>query len=349
MRLTATTRRGVPLREVCARRLHGERTVVSSRTLLDRLVLPVVDQDASPLGLPARVRLAIEKLKRPRLEDEYVVGKEIGRGRFGVVHQVTHRVTGRTACVKTITKFRPGEVTCRKNASSGAPLEVEAMAKLKPPCLQLVTWFESPMYVHIVMELLHGGNLFDLMKARGWQKPRNAAGELWTATLVASLLQGLVNVHQSGVVHLDVKLDNLCFRRANDDFLSHQPAVLIDFGSARLLRPEPTAVAQTLGSPSFVAPEVRFDHVFFPQSDAFSFGVVVFALLMGFLPFDAAKCTSRADFEALYFCPIEWSRTSADARAFTRALLEPDPVKRMSVLDAAEHKWVKALMEPLVA
>jgi calcium/calmodulin-dependent protein kinase I len=285
------------------------------------------------------VSQALKNLIPPRLEDDYIVnnrGPILGEGRFGVIRPCTHIITGLEAAVKTQYKMQ-----CKRDPKTGQFYELEALKSLKKGAYEFYSSYETALKLHIVTERLRGQSVFSYLDEKGWKKPRNEREEREAAKMVARLLRALNFSHQSGWAHLDVKFENFMFRKIDDAEAGTDP-VLIDYGAARPLD-GPKNLADVVGSPSYAAPEVVLQGRFTEQSDAWSVGVMAFTILQGCFPFE--RLESRVSDYNVYFCPIEWRKTSADAQDFVRSLLKIDPRERTTVNDALAHPWIQRALD----
>ena len=135
-----------------------------------------------------------------RLLPDYELGREIGRGEFGVVWQARHRQLDRDVAVKQLA----GPVAADPAHAARFRREAQLLATLDHPhVVRMFDYREDGSTRLLVMELLPGGTLAD----------RRAAG-LMLAPAVASIMaaaSGLHHVHEQGVLHRDVKPENLMF------------------------------------------------------------------------------------------------------------------------------------------
>jgi serine/threonine protein kinase len=137
--------------------------------------------------------------------------------------------------------------------------------------------------VYIVMELLRGCTLTEL-NARAWPMPLERIGHI-----MKQILHGLEEAHAIGIIHADLKSDNILVeQRASGDLVK-----VVDFGIARLLDPflprhgDLDVKAGTIsGTPEYMAPEVIRGHKPTPAADLYAAGVVLYQLLTGRLPFE---------------------------------------------------------------
>jgi calcium-dependent protein kinase len=148
----------------------------------------------------------------------YSIGKELGRGQFGVTHLCTHKVTGEQFACKTIAKRK----LVNKEDIEDVRREVQIMHHLtgQPNIVELKGAYEDKHSVHLVMELCAGGELFDRIIAKGHYTERAAA------SLLRTIVQIVHTCHSMGVIHRDLKPEN--FLLLNKD--ENSPLKATDFG-----------------------------------------------------------------------------------------------------------------------
>ena len=132
----------------------------------------------------------------------------------------------------------------------------------------------------IVMDLVEGGDLRDLLASRGTLTPSEVAR---TGAQVAA---GLAAVHRAGIVHRDVKPENVLIDQASGGPVAR----VSDFGIARLADASAaTRSTMLLGTPNYMAPEITEGHPATPAADAYSLGVVLYELCCGVTPFEGGN------------------------------------------------------------
>ncbi|RRT46734.1 hypothetical protein B296_00039214 [Ensete ventricosum] len=135
------------------------------------------------------------------LEDRYVLLEELGWGQFGVIRACSDMLTGESVACKSIAKDRlvtPEDIRSIK-------LEIKVMARLSghPNVVDLMAVYEDNDYVHLVMELCAGGELFHRLEKHGCFSEHEAA------VLFRHLMEVVMYCHDKGVVHRDLKPENI--------------------------------------------------------------------------------------------------------------------------------------------
>lgn len=148
----------------------------------------------------------------------YTIGKELGRGQFGVTHLCTHKQTGEQFACKTIAKRK----LVNKEDIEDVRREVQIMHHLTGQLniVELKGAYEDKQSVHLVMELCAGGELFDRIISKGHYTERAAAA------LLRTIVQIVHTCHSMGVIHRDLKPEN--FLLLNKD--ENSPLKATDFG-----------------------------------------------------------------------------------------------------------------------
>ncbi len=184
-------------------------------------VKPNQDVRASLIANPFGPVLATGKMSN--LEDEYEILEDLGCGRYGVVKKVLHRRRMKEYAVKKIAKTKIESVEWIKN-------EINILTKLNHPnVMKLVDVIENRAYIHLVTELYTGGELYDTIVKF------DSLNESKTACIMKHLFESLKYIHDNGVIHRDVKPENLLFSSNDKDGRSR--LVLVDFGLSTTFNP----------------------------------------------------------------------------------------------------------------
>ncbi|KAL1803099.1 hypothetical protein ACET3Z_031746 [Daucus carota] len=260
----------------------------------------------------------------------YTMGKELGRGQFGVTHICTHKQTGEQFACKTIAKRK---LTTKEDVED-VKREVQIMHHLtgQPNVVELKGAFEDKHDVHLVMELCAGGELFDRIIAKGHYTERAAA------SLLRTIVQIIRSCHQLGVIHRDLKPEN--FLLLNDD--ENAPLKATDFGLSVFYK-QGDQFKDIVGSAYYIAPEV-LKRKYGPEVDIWSIGVMLYILLCGVPPFWAES--EHEIFNEILrghvdFSSDPWPSISPQAKDLVKKMLTQDPVKRLTAVQVLSHPWIK--------
>ncbi|OFN33171.1 protein kinase [Corynebacterium sp. HMSC072A04] len=203
------------------------------------------------------------------LEGRYRIDQPIARGGMSTVYRCVDMRLGRAVAAKVMDERYhddPVFVTRFKR-------EARAMAQLSHPNLVAVHDFSADgLPIYLIMELITGGTLRELLAERGPMPPHAAAG------VMHSVLAGLSEVHRAGLVHRDIKPDNVLITD------NHRVKVG-DFGLVRSAKAEHDSSGQIVGTVSYLSPEQVTGADITPASDVYSAGIVLFELLTGTVPF----------------------------------------------------------------
>lgn len=283
---------------------------------------------------PAHVTQLVHESSVKSLYQKYDLtgGMELGRGACGQVCTVRNRTTNNLYAMKTVSVADMGSWEDLRN-------EIELQKKLDHPNIcKIIESFEDSKHgeVYIIMELCTGGALVSRMKDH-----RNGYGEQLAATFIEKMLSAIIYCHHHGVVHRDIKLDNMIY----EDEREEAELKLIDFGFAKAVAPGNEHMWDQLGTPSYMAPELCTDREseYDSSVDVWAIGVVTYMLLSGVRPFhdtnrEEKKRMIRED--PLRFPDRQWAHISKDAKDFCTALMKKKPKERLSASEAVKHPWI---------
>ncbi|KAE8699894.1 Calcium-dependent protein kinase 30 [Hibiscus syriacus] len=295
----------------------------------ERKTNPFSDRVASPD--PIRVLKDVIPLShRTRIFDKYVLGRELGRGEFGITYLCSDRETHEALACKSISKKKLRTAVDIEDVRR----EVAIMSTLPehPNIVKLKATYEDNENVHLVMELCEGGELFDRIVARGHYTERAAANVAKTIAEVVKMC------HENGVMHRDLKPENFLFANKKE----HSPLKVIDFGLSVFFKPG-EKFTEIMGSPYYMAPEV-LKRDYGPEVDVWSAGVILYILLCGVPPFwaETEQGVALAILRGVIdFKREPWSQVSDSAKSLVRQMLEPDPKKRLTAQQVLEHPWLQ--------
>nr|GMD20440.1 calcium-dependent protein kinase SK5-like [Ipomoea batatas] len=267
--------------------------------------------------------------RTPPLQQLYTIGKKLGQGQFGTTHLCTEKSTGSAYACKSIPKKKL--FCCEDYEDVWREIQIMHHLSEHPNVVRIKGTFEDALYVHIVMELCAGGELFDRIVEKGHYSEREAAKLLKT-------IVGVVEAcHSLGVMHRDLKPENfLCLSTDEDATLK-----AIDFGLSVFYKPG-EIFSDVVGSPYYVAPEVLRKQ-YGPESDVWSAGIILYILLSGVPPFWAE--TEVGIFRQILKEKLDlesepWPGISDSAKDLICKMLDRDPEKRLTAHEVLCHPWI---------
>ncbi|XP_071726263.1 calcium-dependent protein kinase 26 isoform X1 [Rutidosis leptorrhynchoides] len=267
--------------------------------------------------------------KTENIRDVYTLGQKLGQGQFGTTYLCTEIATGIDYACKSISKRK----LISKEDLEDVRREIQIMHHLAghKNIVTIKGAYEDQLYVHIVMEVCNGGELFDRIIQRGHYSERKAAE-------LTKIIVGVVEAcHSLGVMHRDLKPENFLLVNKDDDF----SLKAIDFGLSVFFKPG-QIFTDVVGSPYYVAPEVLLKH-YGPEADVWTAGVILYILLSGVPPFWAE--TQQGIFDAVLkgyidFDSDPWPLISDSAKDLIRKMLCSRPSDRLTAHEVLCHPWI---------
>ncbi|XP_050410961.1 serine/threonine-protein kinase BRSK2 isoform X1 [Patella vulgata] len=261
--------------------------------------------------------------------DELYVGpyrleKTLGKGQTGLVKLGVHCVTGRRVAIKIVNREKLSESVLMK-----VEREIAIMKLIEHPhVLGLYDVYENKKYLYLVLEHVSGGELFDYLVKKGRLTPKEAR------RFFRQIISALDFCHSHNICHRDLKPENLLLDEKNNIRVA-------DFGMASL-QVEGSMLETSCGSPHYACPEViRGEKYDGRKADVWSCGVILYALLVGALPFDddnlrqLLEKVKKGVFHIPHFVP-------PDCQNLLRGMVEVDPDKRLTLEEVMKHAWVVA-------
>ncbi|KAF7270473.1 BRSK family serine/threonine-protein kinase sugar-free frosting isoform X2 [Rhynchophorus ferrugineus] len=254
----------------------------------------------------------------------YRLEKTLGKGQTGLVKLGVHCVTGKKVAIKIINREKLSESVLMK-----VEREIAIMKLIDHPhVLGLTDVYENKKYLYLVLEHVSGGELFDYLVKKGRLTPKEAR------RFFRQIISALDFCHSHSICHRDLKPENLLLDEKNN-------IKIADFGMASL-QPMGSMLETSCGSPHYACPEViRGEKYDGRKADVWSCGVILYALLVGALPFDddnlrqLLEKVKRGVFHIPHFVP-------PDCQSLLRGMIEVNPEKRLTLAEINKHPWVTA-------
>ncbi|KAJ7054108.1 hypothetical protein C8F01DRAFT_1163958 [Mycena amicta] len=256
---------------------------------------------------------------RIRVVGNYTLGKSIGEGAYGKVRMGTHRLTSTRVAIKQIPKAMSASLT----------REIHHHRQLHHPHVtQMYEVIATENSIWIVTELCCGGELFDYLVEKG------RLSEDETRIIFGQLCLAVAYLHDKGIVHRDLKLENV--------LLDERCRVKLgDFGFTREY--ERGVFLETFcGTTGYAAPEMLQGQRYLgPEVDIWSLGIILYCLLTGGLPFDDDDENIMRDKIIVGdFEDPEW--LSDESRDLIKNILVKDPANRLPISSILAHPWFTA-------
>ncbi len=256
----------------------------------------------------------------------YSLEAEIGRGGMGIVYRAHDERLKRTVAIKVL----PPELAFRRDIRARFVREAETAARLSHPnIVPIHTVGDADDLVYFVMGYVDGESLAVRLKRRGRLSVEEAR------RIMRETSDALAAAHQQGVIHRDVKPDNILLEGTRGRVM------VTDFGIAKALSAEGGTLTDTgiaIGTPAFMSPEqAAGERVIDGRSDLYSLGVVAFQMLTGELPFQAPTVPGLLMKQiSTPPTPVDQLRpdTPRDLALTVMRCLEKDPADRWPTADA---------------
>ncbi|KAI9759303.1 MAG: hypothetical protein M4579_002432 [Chaenotheca gracillima] len=296
---------------------------------------------------------------------DYILGQTLGEGEFGKVKMGWKKDAEVQVAIKLIRRESLGSNPSRLPKIYR---EISILRELSHPnIVRLHEMVETDRHIGIILEYASGGELFDFILNHRYLKD-DAARRLF-----AQLVSGVGYLHKKGIVHRDLKLENLLLDR-------NRNIIITDFGFANTFNPRDELgdeieynlgnkdfvrshdlervrekghrrgdlMQTSCGSPCYAAPELVVSESLYTgrKVDVWSCGVILYAMLAGYLPFDDDPANPEGDnINLLYKYIVNTVLTFPEyvtphARDLLRRILVPDPRKRADLFEVARHSWL---------
>ncbi|KAM7002699.1 serine/threonine-protein kinase BRSK2 isoform 6-T6 [Tautogolabrus adspersus] len=243
----------------------------------------------------------------------YRLEKTLGKGQTGLVKLGVHCVTCQKVAIKIVNREKLSESVLMKVEREIAILKLIE----HPHVLKLHDVYENKKYLYLVLEHVSGGELFDYLVKKGRLTPKEAR------KFFRQIMSALDFCHSHSICHRDLKPENLLLDEKNNIRIA-------DFGMASLQVGD-SLLETSCGSPHYACPEViRGEKYDGRKADVWSCGVILFALLVGALPFDDDNLRNLLEkvklgvFHMPHFIP-------PDCQNLLRGMIEVDASKRLTV------------------
>ncbi|KAI0922430.1 hypothetical protein AcV7_005966 [Taiwanofungus camphoratus] len=274
-----------------------------------------------------------------RILGDYTLSKTLGAGSMGKVKLAHHSLTGEKLAVKILPRATPpsGSVSnpdaAAKQASKDASKEIRTLREAAlsmllhhPYICGMREMIVHPHHYYMVFEYVNGGQMLDYIISHGRLRERVAR------KFARQIGSALDYCHKNNVVHRDLKIENILISQTGN-------IKIIDFGLSNLYDPA-QHLSTFCGSLYFAAPELLNAKVYTgPEVDVWSFGVVLYVLVCGKVPFDDQSMPAlHAKIKrGLVEYPV-W--LSAECKHLLTRMLVTNPGARAPLSEVLSHPWM---------
>ncbi|KAK9355139.1 kinase-like domain-containing protein [Lipomyces doorenjongii] len=273
----------------------------------------------------------------------YTLGTTLGEGEFGKV-KLGWRRDGKHPTEVAVKLIKKESIPPMSNREAKFQREIIVLRHLRHPnIVRLQEIVQNEKYIGIVLEYASGGELFDYILEHKYLKDNSAC------RLFAQLVSGVDYLHSKGIVHRDLKLENLLLDK-------HKNIIITDFGFANVFNPDDimsgrqTAdlMSTSCGSPCYAAPELVVSEGKYSgrKVDVWSCGVILYAMLAGYLPYDDdPENPNGTNITQLYryitTTPLTFPEyVKPMPRDLLRRILVANPEDRADLLEVRAHSWL---------
>ena len=264
------------------------------------------------------------------LYSHYELLNYLGKGGFGRVYKVKHKLSNQFRAMKII--------KCKTNNPHSNSYEIIKQINIlktldHPNIIKIYEFYSTEKYIYIINELCTGGELFNKIVEVKYFTESTAC------FIMRQLLSAVAYCHDKGVIHRDLKPENILIEDSEEKDKEYFHIKIIDFGTCEILKKK--KLTEQIGTSFYIAPEV-LKNGYNEKCDLWSCGVILYILLCGSPPFYGKS--EKEIFQKILEGNINfkhkiWNKISQDAKNLVTKLLQVDPTKRLSAAKALEDVW----------
>jgi len=269
---------------------------------------------------------------------DYRALRFLGNGTYGSVSEVFKPHSNERMAAKIIKKkFATDKES--KDLRQCVTNEIKAYETLKSKVsgvIELYENFEDDGHWYLILEYIDGPDLLTIVSEKLVGTTYMGLDMSLVRAVFHSICRTVSQIHQVGVAHLDIKLENIMLT-------SFGAAKLIDFGLCEFIDPARRLITRWVGSPDYVCPEIILAQPYDPfKADVFSLGVVLYALLVGQFPFAKDERVKKLVREGTH-PNVHWPLRTLPVSAIdlVNRMLHSDPAMRPTMEEVLKHPWFK--------
>jgi serine/threonine protein kinase len=253
----------------------------------------------------------------------FILEKNVGAGAFASVWKARHKISNHVVAIKVIAKDGVSTPVARTRLQR----EISFLKRMEHPFVsEFFQDIDAPDSVFLVMEFAENGNLLDYVNSNG-RLPEDQARRYF-----AQLVSVLEYLHfELKVAHRDLKCENVLLDRYNN-------IRVIDFGLSNQFTDVNPKLSTACGSPAYAAPEMVKGNAYTQAADIWSAGVLLFAIVAGYLPFDDDNIQRLL--QKIVYTEVKYPAfMSPQLVDLLQKMICKDPERRISLDMIKNHPW----------
>ena len=279
------------------------------------------------ISIPLETSNNTNELQKDKILCDFIIKEKIGEGTFSTVKLAINRQTNEKVAIKIMQKNKIISAEDKKRLER----EIQVLKILRHPNLvQLYSVVNTEEKIYLIMEYINGIELFDYIVNKKKLQEREAF------IFFQQIISGIEYLHKMKYIHRDIKPENILIKK------NTKKLTLVDFGLSNSFNNSKKDLFQSAcGSPSYAAPEMLNGEKYRgPPADIWSCGVVLYAMLCGYLPFEDENNNNDELYNKICKGKFEIPNHVSDkAKDLLNKILVTDPKKRFSIFQIKKHPW----------
>lgn len=267
------------------------------------------------------------KYNNAKINEKYKLSNIIGQGKYSIIYKCTNQTKGarNIYTMKILRKLKLNKVDYE---AMRREVQVMQLVVNHKNIGQYVESGENHEYVYIIMDYIPNKDLKTYIRSIKFSVEPEII-----KSIAQDLLDLIKNFNQMGIIHRDIKADNIIFNPINHKI------TLIDFGLSRVIGDGEKIYNEPFGTLGYAAPEILLGEKYDSSIDLFSIGVLIYLLYFGVLPFE------DDDDEIIYQncldCKVNYFGKEGKIISFLSSVLVKNAKKRSSINALLNHSWLK--------
>ncbi len=257
--------------------------------------------------------------------------RPLGRGTWSEVFVATHLMTGTEVAAKVVAKAK-----LKPHEAHFVHTEASLLAIIKHPnVVQLYQMAEDEQNYYLFLELVKGSDLFSFLEKNRRMTERMAR------KIFSQLIDAMCRLQQLGIVHRDLKLENILLSAPINGVEENRKVTLIDLGLATQLQSSEQKLSDWCGSPLYASIELISKIPYRHEVDVWALGVILYCMVAGYQPF-YGKHVSEI-FMKIRSQPLNFpEHFSGPLRELVARMLDRDAGRRLTLSEIRRHVWLRS-------